>query len=106
MKASSRWPGFSHIFFANDLLLFAKANAKNYEAITMALRSFCDMVGQKVNRTKPKKFFSPNASVQMKLDICQQLDIQATSNLGRYLGFPILHKGSNGNAYNFVIERV
>ena len=82
MKASSRWPGFSHIFFANDLLLFAKAKAKNYEAITMALGSFCDMVGQKVNRTKPKKIFSLNASVQMKLDICQQLDIQTTSNLG------------------------
>ena len=42
----------------------------------------------------------------MKLDICQQLGIQATNNLGRYLGFPILHKGRNGNAYNFVIERV
>ena len=84
-----------HFFFAEDLLLFARANTKN-----------CDMAGQKVNKTKSKIFFSSNVSVQVKLDICQQLGIQATNNLGRYLGFPILHKGRNGNAYNFVIERV
>ena len=106
MKASSRWPGFSHIFFANDLLLFAKANAKNYEAITWHLAPFVIWQGRKLTGLSQKIIFSPNASVQMKLDICQQLDIQATSNLGQYLGFPILHKGRNGNAYNFVIERV
>ena len=72
----------------------------------MHSNTFCDMAGQKVNKNKSKIFFSPNVSVQVKLDICQQLGIQATNNLGRYLGFPILHKGRNGNAYNFVIERV
>ena len=96
----------SHIFFADDLLLFSKANAKNCEAITTALGSFCDIAGQKVNKSKSKIFFSPIVSVQVKLDICQQLGIQATNNLGRYLGFPILHKGRNGNVYNFVIEKV
>ena len=30
----------------------------------------------------------------------------ATQNLGRYLGFPLLHQGRNGNAFNFVIERI
>ena len=72
----------------------------------MLSNTFCDMPGKKVNKNKSKIFFSPNVSVQVKLDICQQLGIQATNNLGRYLGFPILHKGRNGNAYNFVIERV
>ena len=93
-------------FFADNLLLFAKANTKNCEAITIALGSLCDMAWQKVNKNKSKIFFSPNVSVQVKLDICQQLGIQATNNLGCYLGFPILHKGRNENAYNFVIERV
>ena len=106
VKASSRGPGFSHIFFADDLLLFARANTKNCDAITTTLNSFCDMAEQKVNNTKSKIFFSSNVNVQVKLDICKQLGIQATNNLGRYLGFPILHKGRNGNAYNFVIERV
>ena len=64
------------------------------------------MAGQKGNKSKSKIFFSPNVSVQVKLDICQQLGIQPTNNLGRYLGFPILHKGRNGNAYNFVIKKV
>ena len=70
MKASSRGPGFSHIFFVDDLLLFARANTKNCDAISTALGSFCDMAGQKVNKTKSKIFFSSNVNVQVKLDIC------------------------------------
>ena len=105
MKASSGGPSFSHIFIADDLM-FVKANTRNCEAIFAALGSFCDIVRQKVSRTMSRIFFSPNVSVQMKMDICQQLGIQSTRNLGKYLGFPILHQGSNGNAFNFVIERV
>lgn len=87
-------------------MLFAKANTRNCEAIIVALGSFYDMAGQKVSRTKSRIFFSPNVSVQMKKDIRQQLGIQSSRNLGRYLGLPIFHQGRNGNAFNFVIERV
>ena len=99
VKASSGGPSFSHIFIANDLMLFAKVNTRNCEAI-------CDMAGQKVSRTKSRIFFSLNVSVQMKMDIYQQLGIQSTRNLGRYLGFPIFHQGRNGNAFNFLIKIV
>ena len=36
----------------------------------------------------------------------QQLGINETSNLGKYLGFPILHKGRRQNDFQFVVERV
>ena len=38
--------------------------------------------------------------------MCRRLGILATNNLGRYLGFPIIHKGRVGNAFNFIIDKV
>ena len=38
--------------------------------------------------------------------MCRRLGILATNNLGRYLGFPIIHKGRVGNAFNFVLDNL
>ena len=42
----------------------------------------------------------------LKSKICENLNIQATNNLGKYLGFPLKHKGSYQNQFKFVAERV
>ena len=42
VKASRSGPSFSHLFFANDLLLFAKANQANCIAIREVLDTFCE----------------------------------------------------------------
>ena len=106
MKASQSGPRFSHFFFADDLLLFAKANAKNSEAILGVLDKFCEISGQKISKSKSRVVFSPNVDAHSKLSICNKLGISATSEIGRYLGFPIFHKGQNCNAFNFVIDKV
>ena len=103
MKASQSGPGFSYIFFADDLLLFAKANAKNSEAILDILDHFCEISGQKINNSKSRVVFSPNVDDQAKISICNKLGISAISEIGRYLGFPIFHKGRNCNAFKFVL---
>ena len=54
VRASRSGPSFSHVFFANDLMLFAKVDYKNCEAIIEELDNFCNLAGQKVNITKSK----------------------------------------------------
>jgi hypothetical protein len=51
-KAFRGGPRFSHIFFADDLLLFAKTNMRNCEAIADVLDVFCSMSGEKVSLAK------------------------------------------------------
>ena len=34
------------------------------------------------------------------------MGILATNNLGKYLGFPIIHRGRVGNTFNFVLDKV
>ena len=76
-------------FFADDLLLLAKANTRNSEAILGVLDSFCGIFGQKISKGKFRIVFSPNVDAQSKISICNKLGIRATCEIGRYLGFPI-----------------
>ena len=58
-----RLPGgvaFSHLFFTDDLILFAKADVKNCMAIRDVLDNFCMLSGQKFSAEKSRMFFSPN----------------------------------------------
>ena len=62
VKASQNGPAFSHIFFADDLMLFAKADQKNCVAIKEVLESFCELSGQKISSEKSCVYFSPNVN--------------------------------------------
>lgn len=57
VKASHGGPGFSHSFFADDLLLYAKANRGNCKAVVDVLEEFCVLTGQKISKVKSKVFF-------------------------------------------------
>ena len=43
VKASRGGPTFSHLFFANDLVLFTKVDRKNCVAVREVLDSFCSI---------------------------------------------------------------
>jgi ribonuclease HI len=106
VKASRGGPGFSHVFFADDLLLFAKANDRNCAAIVNVLDEFCSMSGQKVSYTKSRIFFSPNVPVSTKHSICDYMGFLPTDSLGKYLGFPLLHKRQSSSDFHIITERV
>ena len=106
VKASRNGPAFSHLFFADDLVLFAKADLKNCCHVREALDTFCDLSGQKVSHHKSKVYFSPNVSQSTRAELSDVLGFSSTPNLGKYLGFPLKHPGSTSRDFNFIIERV
>ena len=88
LKASRQSLGVSHLFFANNLMLFAKANKAGAESIKKVLSIFCKEFGQLVSVEKSCIYFSSNVPPNIREDICGVIDIAKTSNLGKYLGFP------------------
>ena len=104
-KASRENVGISHLFFADDLILFAKINEEACEVILEVLRIFCNESGQKVSLEKSRIYFSPNVEAEVRDEVCEKLGIQATTIIGKYLGFPIKHKGAARNHLNFIVER-
>ena len=57
---------FSHLFFANDLVLFAKADYVNCMAIRDVLDAFCAQSGQSISENKSRVYFSPNVDIDSR----------------------------------------
>ena len=49
ISASRGGATFFHLFFADDLVLFEKADVRNCRAIRDVLDTFCDLSGQKIS---------------------------------------------------------
>ena len=106
VKASKGGPTISHLFFVDDLILFAKVDEKNFQSIWEVLEVFGELSGQKVSASKSKVFFSPNVLDDTRFSLSNILGFHSTPNLGKYLGFPLKHTGSSSQDYNFIIEKV
>lgn len=106
MKASRDNVEISHLFFADDLMLFAKVSEKGSEVIKDVLDTFCEESGQKVSCEKSRIYFSPNVPSTLKDKVYENLGIYATTDLEKYLGFPPRHKEATRRQFNFVVEWV
>lgn len=106
VKASRNGPSFSHLFFADDLVLFAKANQTNCKTIREVMDSFCSKSGQSISESKSRVYFSPNVDMASREDMCNLLGFRSTPSLGKYLGIPIKHPGPSNHDFNFVLDRV
>ncbi|XP_075633855.1 uncharacterized protein LOC142606378 [Castanea sativa] len=91
LKASKDNLGFSHLLFADDIILFNKADMRGCEAILDVLENFCRESGQKISPDKFRIYFSPNVSDELKEEISERLGIKETNNIGKYLRFPLKH---------------
>uniref|UniRef100_A0A2N9HFI3 Reverse transcriptase domain-containing protein n=1 Tax=Fagus sylvatica TaxID=28930 RepID=A0A2N9HFI3_FAGSY len=106
IKASRSGPSFSHLFFADDLLLCTEASSSCCHTITRILEDFCLQSGQKVSLPKSKVFFSPNVNPNLRHHLCGILGVSSTPNLGKYLGFPLRSNGRSSRDFDFVVEKV
>ncbi|XP_028055196.1 uncharacterized protein LOC114259389 [Camellia sinensis] len=106
IKASRNSPSVSHLFFADDLILFAQANQMNCDTIIDVLCEFCEVSGQKINYAKSKLFISPNIPRLLAKSISSSSGIPLTQDLGKYLGSPLLHKRVTKSTFNDILEKM
>ena len=81
----------SSLFFADDVVLFAKATREQALLVRACLYRFCQASGQRIGVSKSRVYFSPNTKEDVVDKICTSLDIERTSDLGKYLGVPTIN---------------
>jgi len=66
VRSSKSGLAFSHLMFADDLVLFAKADQINCSTIKGVLDAFCCKSGQTVSEVKSSVYFSLNVDSDLR----------------------------------------
>lgn len=106
VKIGRHCPSISHLFFADDSILFWEATASGCNAIEGILRKYEAASGQMVNREKSSLFFSPNTPANVKSGISENLQIRCENRGGRYLGLPSIIGRSKTEVFRYVLDRI
>ena len=75
IRVSRNAPSVSHLLFADNSLILMKANMINATSLRQVLDQYCASSGQLVSEAKCSIFFSPNVDVEVKAEICTELNI-------------------------------
>jgi hypothetical protein len=106
VPTSPKGPRLNHLFFADDSLIFCKAQPEDWNILIAILSSYERASGQMLNRDKTSIFFSRNTTQAAKECILQLSGIPATQRYDRYLGLPSLVGRSRVREFQNIMDRV
>jgi hypothetical protein len=88
IKLAQDAPKVSHLFFADDSLIFCKANKAEAEHLLDFFDEYQRISGQKINMDKSEMTFSPHIQQHIKEEFHSTLPFSITSSISKYLGMP------------------
>lgn len=95
-------PPISLLFFADDLLLFGQASLSQMEVIMKCMDIFCQASGQRVSVEKTRILVSKNVHHTRAMELSSVSGFGLTSDLGKYLGVPLLHGRKKKETYGYL----
>lgn len=99
-------PKITHLMYADDLVIYCKANTLEATEVTNCLQTYCNWTGQEINWGKSSVHFSGNVHRQSKGKILRIMNIQECQQKGKYLGHPFCQMKSKTEAYMEVLEKL
>ncbi|GER38816.1 RNA-directed DNA polymerase (reversetranscriptase)-related family protein [Striga asiatica] len=106
IQISKHSPSISHLFFADDALIFCHADHFHAQTLLNILNLYCFVSGQAVNLHKSNVFFSANTPDALKADICHILQGIVIAKSSKYLGLPLGIGRNKKDTFAFVKECV
>ena len=96
----------SHLFFADDNLIFCKASLEECDSLQRILRVYEKALGQQLNRAKISLFFSQNTRDEVKEEIKIRFGAQIIHQHEKYRGLPSLVCRNKRNSFNDIKEKL
>ena len=106
LQVCKRSPHITHLFFADDSLLFCKATTADFDEIQRLLMVYERATCQLVNRQKTSLFFSPNTPTEIQEVLKQRFGANIIHQHEKYLGLPSLVGRNKRNIFQQIKERV
>ncbi|KAM1006872.1 hypothetical protein COP2_003662 [Malus domestica] len=85
-KISPTGSPLTHLFFADDSVVFGKASMEEAKSVVDVLKIYARGSGQEINLAKSSVFFGSNTPKCIKAKIVDTLGIQSKQGFGKYLG--------------------
>ncbi|CAL8138061.1 unnamed protein product [Prunus armeniaca] len=92
--------------FAPERGLRQEASTRQARVMKRCLDKFCQASSQVVSFEKSQIFRSPNVPNSLAAEISSICESPLTSNLGKYLGVPLIHSRINKATYRSVVDKV
>ncbi|PNX83979.1 ribonuclease H, partial [Trifolium pratense] len=106
MQMTRNGTKLSHLFFADDVLLFGKATSVQAKVIDEVLKKFCAMSGLKISLEKSKFCTSTGVTRHTRDTIANVTQIHATDRFKKYLGFKMFYGQVRKQDFSDVYDRV
>lgn len=106
VRASRNGPEISHLFFADDSLLFTRANRQECSVIVDILNKYEAASGQKINLDKSEVSFSRGVSNSLREELSSFLGMHAVDDHVKYLGLPTIIGRSKKAVFSVVKDRI
>lgn len=103
IKLAPSAPVLTNSLYADDLLLFGKANMEEATVLMGAMNVFSSISGQRVGAEKSEVWFSKCTPDDIKEEVSRILGVRNEQLTGKYLGAPI---NTNTGAFNFLIDKL
>ncbi|XP_057779536.1 uncharacterized protein LOC130998119 [Salvia miltiorrhiza] len=96
----------THLFYADDILIFCKATRKNARKIKEILDFYGELSGQLCNSAKSHVFFGSGVSTSIKSGVTRDLGFALGSMPVTYLGVPLFNGRIKASLFMAIYDKI
>ena len=85
-KISRRCEAVTHVQFADDIIVFGRAEIEEAMELKCLLNKYCQASGQRINLTKSSILYSSKTPFTVRTKISNVMRVDESNTLSKYLG--------------------